>query len=79
MLDGKTVEDIAFGHEGLDGTQVTFLAYFDDGSEGIYIADIEFPVLDPADLNGSGEVNLDDFFLYGGELAQVVSMHSRRP
>ncbi len=38
-LDGKTLVQIGFGRTGLDGTSLAFLAFFGDGSRGIYRAD----------------------------------------
>jgi hypothetical protein len=46
--------------------QVTFTAFLTDGSEGIYVADIAFPVLEPADLNGSSEVDVYDLYFMAG-------------
>ncbi|NJK39435.1 MAG: hypothetical protein HC835_19800 [Oscillatoriales cyanobacterium RM2_1_1] len=38
-LEGKVIEDLALGREGLNGDQVVFSARFTDGTEGIYLAE----------------------------------------
>ncbi|MEB3281395.1 MAG: choice-of-anchor tandem repeat NxxGxxAF-containing protein [Lyngbya sp.] len=37
-LEGKIIQDLAFGPEGLSGNQIAFSALFTDGTEGIYVA-----------------------------------------
>jgi hypothetical protein len=44
-LDGKTIDFLGFGQEGLSGDSLAFTAYFTDGSRGIFRADA---VLSPA-------------------------------
>jgi hypothetical protein len=39
-LDGKAINGLVLLWEGLDQNEIAFLAYFDDGSEGIYVATI---------------------------------------
>ncbi|MGZ4970661.1 MAG: hypothetical protein ACXWE4_10590 [Methylobacter sp.] len=40
VLDGKTITELFFGHEGLSGNQLAFVANFSDGTTGIYKAEI---------------------------------------
>lgn len=42
-LDGKEVNSITFGPEGLSGNQIAFSAGFTNGSQGIYIATVPEP------------------------------------
>ena len=42
-LDGKVVDGIDFGSEGYSGDQIAFLASFDDGTSGVYLASIPEP------------------------------------
>ena len=60
-LDGKIVSDLKLGRFALDGNTLSFTADFDDGSEGIYTADVKLlsyrftgffaPVVNPPVLN----------------------------
>jgi hypothetical protein len=43
LLDGKVVSGIEFGSEGFYGDQIAFHASFDDGTTGIYLANIPEP------------------------------------
>jgi hypothetical protein len=40
MLDGKSITELSFGHEGLSGNKLAFVANFSDASSGIYKAEI---------------------------------------
>lgn len=42
-LDGRVVSDFALGHEALSGDQLAFTAYFEDGTQGVYVAAIPEP------------------------------------
>ncbi len=39
-LDGKTVSSLSYVRQGLSGNKIAFRAGFDDGSQGIYIANL---------------------------------------
>ena len=43
VLDGRVVSFFALGPEGLDGDQLAFTAYFEDGTSGVYLAHIPEP------------------------------------
>ena len=42
-LDGRVVEDFELGREALSGDQLAFTAYFEDGTQGVYVAAIPEP------------------------------------
>jgi hypothetical protein len=43
VLDGKLITGMDAGLESLNGNQVGFLAFFNDGSRGVYVAAIPEP------------------------------------
>jgi len=43
LLDGKTTSAFYFGPQGLSGDDLAFTAYFDDGTYGVYLAQIPEP------------------------------------
>jgi hypothetical protein len=42
-LDGRVVSYFGFGSEALSGDQLAFTAYFEDGTSGVYLANIPEP------------------------------------
>lgn len=38
LLDGKIIDSLAIGKEGLSGNSIAFTAYFSDGSSAVYVA-----------------------------------------
>ena len=48
VLDNKTVADIFLSNLGFDGNDIAFLARFDDGSEGVYVATANRPLAQPS-------------------------------
>lgn len=48
-LNGKSIQSLAYGSEGMSGTALSFIANFSDGSFGIFRAEqLEMPVAVPA-------------------------------
>jgi hypothetical protein len=43
LLDGKTISAFYFGPDGFSGDDLAFTAYFDDGTYGVYLAQIPEP------------------------------------
>ncbi len=70
-LDGKVIDDLKLGHEGLDGNRAVFTAFFVDGSQGIYIADIDFTITKTPDLNQDGKVDKTDLVLFMNDWYQT--------
>ena len=84
-LDGKIVSDLKLGRFALDGNTLSFTADFDDGSEGIYTADVKLlsyrfvgffaPVVNPPVLNKveAGETIPVKFSLNGNQGLQIFN------
>ncbi len=69
-LEGKSILGFSFGREGLSGNQIVFTAIFDDGSEGLYIAEYEAA---PGDVNYNGVTDVYDLNLIRDLRNQPVS------
>ncbi|MCP4249060.1 MAG: hypothetical protein GY778_18605, partial [bacterium] len=67
VLDGKTVSSVSVGLECLEGNQIAFSVTFTDGSRGVFVATYPGPL--PGDVDGDGDVDLDDYVIFDGCLA----------
>jgi hypothetical protein len=57
ILDGKTISTLSMGIDGLSGRRVAFEAYFDDTSQGIFVATVSVDVEVGIDIKPRGNRN----------------------
>lgn len=61
-LDGGVVTGLDLSKNAIADDTIAFTAKFADGSQAIYIADVAPPPPCPADIDASGDVDIDDLF-----------------
>ena len=60
-LDGKVVASLRLGQGGLDGNRLGFAATFTDGSEGVFVAELDLvPNAPPVAIDDEATVSEDD-------------------
>jgi uncharacterized delta-60 repeat protein len=60
ILTGKVVTELRFGRQGLDGNRLAFGATFADGSQGVFVVDVDLPAnAAPVALDDAATTNED--------------------
>jgi hypothetical protein len=73
-VDGHTVSQLFSSGEALSGQTIAFAANFTDGSQAIYLATYQLPLI--GDYNGNGIVDAADYTIWRDTLGSTIDLRA---